>query len=169
MKNTKRSILRLAAAAAGCATILAATPAFAAEQEVVPLKSVIIVQDAEMIETTEAVMLTVTTSSYDELAKEGIVSAETVKKMNKYAEKQSVQINLALNRLNEMTEEEQKNYITTQAGSFTTGGLDEMVKEGIITQTEKNKIDEYYAKQVNDGTKAVMMEAAILVEEAQTN
>lgn len=172
MRNTKRSILGLAAVAAGCASLLAASPAFATEQAAATplIKAVMITQDAEMADTTEAVMLTVTTSSYDELAKEGIVSEETVKKMNEYAEKQSVQINLDLDQLNGMTDDEQKEYLASQAGSLTFGGLDEMVTEGIITQAEKDNIDQYYAKQVADGTmaEAVMMESAIVVETAQT-
>lgn len=149
MKNTKRSIMGFAAVAAGCASLMAATPVFATEQAE-PIKAVLITKDAEMIDASETVMLTVTTSSYEELAKEGIVSEETVNKMNEFAQNHVVQVNID----------------SDQVINYTASSLDEMVKGGIITQAEKDKIDEYYASQVTEGTAAVMMEAAIAVETA---
>lgn len=146
MRMNKNSLLKFMTIAAGCAAMLS-VPVFATETTRSLAVFTSVSTSAAGEETVTEVSYSICMEAYDELAEKGIVSAETVRKMNEYSEKQTARMKVELS--GSEAKDENGNWTANfEDGDFVYGGLEEMAAEGIITRQEKEKIEKYYQEEM---------------------
>lgn len=147
MRKNKKTLLGLTALAAGCATLLS-IPAFATES--VKAIPAVTISTASSIESDNEIAntISITMESYDDLVSAGVISQETAAKMNAFAATKNKIIEEEFSRIASMSEQEQAAYYNSESNVFNMTGLEQMVKENVITQQEKDKIDAYYVKEM---------------------
>lgn len=143
MRKNKKSLLGLTAIAAGCATLLS-IPAFANESVKATMPAVTITTAIQSDAEGSATTVNFAMAAYDELATQGIVSKETVDKMNVFANSRQSEVEAELDRLSALSEAEVNAYFESSDSLLNLSDLESMVAENIITQAEKEKIDAYY-------------------------